>query len=197
VFHVKHEGWTPEQLSTDQLATLDAFERLLQDRAIPRGMIASSDREHVRSRHILDSLRAVPFIGEGAAAVDLGSGAGLPGLPIAVVRPDVVMTLSEPRQARSAFLELVVERLGLPNVRVSAAPAEELTPGFAACLARGFGDMSRSWAVAREVLHPDGELIYWAGKTYRPEDLPEGVRIRAIGDATLERGGPIVIMTRQ
>jgi 16S rRNA (guanine527-N7)-methyltransferase len=160
-------------------------------------MIASSDREHVRSRHILDSLRAVPFIGEGAASVDLGSGAGLPGLPIAVVRPDLVVTLSEPRQSRSAFLELVVERLELPNVRVFSAPAEELTPGFTVCLARGFGDMSRSWTVAREVLHSDGELIYWAGNTFRPEDAPEGARIRAIGDATLERGGPIVIMTRQ
>jgi 16S rRNA (guanine527-N7)-methyltransferase len=199
VFHVKHEGWTSAtDLSSAQIATLEAFEALLAEHAIPHGMVASSDREHLRERHVLDSLRAVPHLGPvKQAVVDLGSGAGLPGIPVAVARPDLALTLAEPRQLRAAFLELVVERLSLPNVRVFPKPAEELPSDAEACLARGFGDPSRTWAVARGLLHPDGSLIYWAGTTFRPDQVPEGARIAAIGSPTLESGGPIVIMTRQ
>jgi 16S rRNA (guanine527-N7)-methyltransferase len=199
VFHVKHEGWTPEELSPAQLSSLDAFEALLSEHAVPRGMVGSSDLEHLRERHIEDSLRAVPFLGTGSlATVDLGSGAGLPGIPIAIAREDLTVTLSEPRQARAAFLELVVERLELTNVRVFPRPAEELATGStAACFARGFRDPSGTWATARDLLAPNGELIYWGGATFRPDQLPEGVRIVAIGDPALESGGPIVIMARQ
>jgi 16S rRNA (guanine527-N7)-methyltransferase len=198
VFHVKHEGWTPQELSDSQRATLVLYEELLLSQAVPRGIVAASDSAHLRTRHILDSLRALPHLPDDAErVVDLGSGAGLPGLPIAVVRPDLEITLSESRQARAAFLELAVERLGLPNVRVSPEPAEGLEPGFDVCLARGFGDASRTWEVARVLLHPFGELLYWAGRTFTLDDVPSGASVRAVGEAALESGGPIVIMTRQ
>ena len=195
---MKHEGWTVADLSPGQIAALEAFEALLADHAIPRGMVAPSDREHLRERHVLDSLRAVPHLGRvKQPVVDLGSGAGLPGIPVAVARPDLLLTLAEPRQLRVAFLELVVERLSLPNVRVFPRPAEELPSDAEVCLARGFGDPSRTWAVARGLLHPEGSLIYWAGFRFRTDQVPEDARIAAIGTPTLESGGPIVIMTRQ
>jgi 16S rRNA (guanine527-N7)-methyltransferase len=198
VFHVKHEGWTVSDLSPGQIAALETFEALLAEHAIPRGMVGPSDREHLHERHVLDSLRAVPHLGQvKQRVVDLGSGAGLPGIPVAVARPDLLLTLAEPRQVRVAFLELVVERLSLANVRVFPEPAEELPPDAEVCLARGFGDLARTWAVARGLLHPDGSLIYWAGATFRTDQVPEGARIVAIGSPTLESGGPIVIMTRQ
>jgi 16S rRNA (guanine527-N7)-methyltransferase len=198
VFHVKHEGWSVADLSAGQTAALQAFEALLTDHAIPRGMVASSDREHLHERHVLDSLRAVPhLVSVTGAVVDLGSGAGLPGIPLAVALPDLLLTLAEPRQLRVAFVELVVERLSLPNVRIFPKPAQELSSVAAVCLARGFGDPSRTWTVARELLLPGGSLIYWAGSTFREDQVPEGARIAAIGNPTLESGGPIVIMTRQ
>ena len=197
VFHVKHEGWTSDELSPAQRAGLDLYERLLLSRAVPRGMVAASDAGQLRTRHILDSLRAVPHIPAEQRVADLGSGAGLPGLPVAVARPDLVVTLAEPRQARAAFLELAVERLQLPNVQVFPHPAEELTSVFDVCLARGFGDALSTWVVARDLMDPLGELIYWAGKTFGADDEPPDVRVRLVGDATLESCGPIVIMTRQ
>jgi 16S rRNA (guanine527-N7)-methyltransferase len=198
VFHVKHEGWSVVDLSPGQTAALQAFERLLAEHAIPRGMVASSDREHLHERHVLDSLRAVPHLGSvTGAVVDLGSGAGLPGIPLAVALPDLLLTLAESRQLRVAFLELVVERLSLPNVRIFPRPAQELSSDAAVCLARGFGDPSRTWASARDLLLPEGSLIYWAGSTFHEDQLPEDARIAAIGNPTLESGGPIVIMTRQ
>jgi 16S rRNA (guanine527-N7)-methyltransferase len=198
VFHVKHEGWTPKELSAAQRASLVLYEELLLSQAVPRGIVAASDSGHLRTRHILDSLRAMPYIsGDSERIVDLGSGAGLPGLPIAVVRPDLEVTLTEPRQVRAAFLELVVERLELANVRVFPEPAEGLGSGFDVCLARGFGDASRTWGVARALLDPRGELLYWAGRSFTLDDVPSGASVRAVGEATLESGGPIVIMTRQ
>jgi 16S rRNA (guanine527-N7)-methyltransferase len=198
VFHVKHEGWTPEALSSSQRAALSLYEELLLGQAVPRGIVAASDSAHLRTRHILDSLRGVPHIPPGTERmVDLGSGAGFPGLPIAVARTDVEVTLSEPRQARAAFLELVVEKLRLPNVRVFPSPAEDLTTGFDLCLARGFGDALRTWGVARRLLRPTGALIYWAGKSFSAKDIPTDAQVEATGEATLESGGPIVIMTRQ
>jgi 16S rRNA (guanine527-N7)-methyltransferase len=196
VFHVKHEGWTAKELTTAQLDSLETYEALLAEHAVPRGMVASSD---LRERHILDSLRAVPHIEAGPLiAVDLGSGAGLPGIPVAVARPDLTVILVEPRQARAAFLELAVERLGLSNGRVIPKPVEELSvAGVAVCLARGFRDPSGTWTVARDLLVPEGELIYWGGMRLREEQIPEGARIKAIGRPALESGGPIVIMTRQ
>ena len=62
VFHVKHEGWTPEDAFTGQVATLGLYEELLLGQAVPRGIVAASDSAHLRTRHILDSLRAVPHI---------------------------------------------------------------------------------------------------------------------------------------
>lgn len=198
VFHVKHEGWTAEHLSSAQLATLIRYEELLLSQAIPRGMIGGSDSDDLHDRHILDSLRALPHISsEAHRLVDLGSGAGLPGLPVAVARPDLDVTLAEPRQARAAFLELTVERLGLANVRVFPRPAGELTTGSDVCLARGFGDPRRTWAVARVLLQPAGALIYWAGRSFRTDDVPSEARSRIVSDTTLESGGPLVIMTRQ
>jgi 16S rRNA (guanine527-N7)-methyltransferase len=195
---VKHEGWTPQELSPAQVALFGLYEQLVLSQAVPRGIVSASDSAHLRTRHILDSLRAVPHIPPDAAQiVDLGSGAGFPGLPVAVARPDLEVTLSEPRQARAAFLELVVERLHLPNVRVFASPAEELTVGFEVCLARGFGDASRTWAVARDLLSPEGTLIYWAGRSFTTVHVPADAQVTAMGEATLESGGPIVIMTRQ
>ena len=196
---MKHEGWTPEELSPAQLGSLEVFEGLLAKHAVPRGMVAASDLEHLRERHILDSLRAVPYLPPGAlAVVDLGSGAGLPGIPVAIARQDLTVTLSEPRQARAAFLELVVERLELTNARVFPKPAEELAAGRTAiCFARGFRDPSGTWAIARELLAPGGELIYWGGTTFRADQAPADVRIVAVGEPGLESGGPIVIMTRQ
>jgi 16S rRNA (guanine(527)-N(7))-methyltransferase RsmG len=198
MFHVKHEGWTVADLSSGQIAALEAFERLLAEHAIPRGMVASSDREHLRERHVLDSLRAVPHLGWlKRPVVDLGSGAGLPGIPVAVARPDLLLTLVEPRQLRVAFIELAVERLALSNVRVIPRPAQELPADAEACLARGFGDPSWTWEVARGLLDAEGSLIYWAGSTFRTDQVPEDARIAGIGSPTLESGGPIVIMTRQ
>jgi 16S rRNA (guanine527-N7)-methyltransferase len=198
VFHVKHEGSGWEDLDPQQRQSLRAFGELLRAEAIPRGMVSSSDAERLHERHVLDSLRAVRWIPADAERVcDLGSGAGLPGIPVAIAEPALEVTLSEARIQRVAFLELAVERLGLTNVVVRSGAAQELPRAhFDACLARGFADAAATWDIAEPLLAPRGVALYWAGRSFRPEDAPLGVRVQVV-TPPLESGGPIAIMTRQ
>ena len=194
---MKHEGSPWEALSESQREALREYEALLRTTAVPRGMISAADADRRHERHVLDGLRGVAWLQDATRICDLGSGAGLPGIPIAVAEPGLEVTLSEPRRQRAAFLELVVERLGLGNVVVHADSAQELPPGrFDVCLARGFADAAGTWDVARPLLVPTGRLLYWAGRSFEPGDAPEGVRVQ-VADAPLESGGPIAIMTRQ
>jgi 16S rRNA (guanine527-N7)-methyltransferase len=198
MFHVKHEGSNPDSLTERQLDALRAFERLLLAEAVPRGVVARSDEKHLWDRHIADSLRAVPLIpGEAVRACDLGSGAGLPGIPIAIARPAVHVVLTEARRSRAALLELAVERLRLSTVSVHAGRAEDLVSEFDVCLARGFADVEGCWRVADRLLLPEGRLLYWAGRSFGDRDVPAGASVIGAGEPALESGGPIVIMARR
>ena len=195
---MKHEGSPWEALSESKREVLRVYEDLLRTIAVPRRMVSSADVDRLHERHVLDSLRGLQWLPRHAArACDVGSGAGLPGVPIAVAEPGLEVTLSEQRLQRVAFLELVAERLGLANVVVQSGSGQELPPGhFDVCFARALADPARTWAVAGPLLAPAGRLLYWAGRTFGPEDVPKGVRVQ-VADPPLESGGPIVIMTRQ
>ena len=191
---MKHEGWT---LTPESRARLDRYEELLETRAVPAGLVARADVSDLRERHIDDSLRGAPLLPAKSDVADLGSGAGLPGIPLAIALPDVRFTLVDSRRSRIAFLELVADELRLLNVSILASRAEEVPPGFDVCVARGFAGAAASWEAAERLLRPDGRLLYWAGSRFDVGDLPEGARLVGLGDPALESGGPIVIMARQ
>jgi 16S rRNA (guanine527-N7)-methyltransferase len=188
-------------LDDDRAARLIGFERLLAERAVPLGAVARSDVARIRERHILDSLRAAPLLREAERVYDLGSGAGLPGIVVAIALPQVRMVLVDRRASRAAFLELAVEELALPNARVFAGPVEEVAARADACLARAFAPLQRSWEVAERVLGPGGRLVYFGGRELGEEgsiDLPAGAVLEAvIRTPVLESAGPLVIMARQ
>jgi 16S rRNA (guanine527-N7)-methyltransferase len=205
MFHVKHEAWgvSAARIGVDidpaQAAALGSYERLLVDRALPLGMVASGDRDTLRERHILDSLRAAPLLGDGPGVVaDLGSGAGLPGIPLAIARPLLTFRLVELRRRRVSFLELVVDTLALANVVVVHGSIERLAPPVDICLARALADAARSWRMAEPVLSRAGSVLYWAGRGFDPTSgTPEGVGISLSECPGLADAGPVVIMTRQ
>lgn len=202
MFHVKHEGSLAEALgiSLDEEAVtrLEVFERMLSDRAVPMGMVSSSDIPRLRVRHVLDCLRAAPLLPASGLTCDLGSGAGLPGIVLAIARPDLRIVLIEARRRRAAFLEECVRRLGLAQVSVYAGRAENFRDQVDACVARAFGSPARSWEAAQRVLAPSGILIYWAGESFdRARDVPEGVAVRHFSTPALAGSGTLVIMARQ
>ena len=201
---MKHEGWAvlPDlgvPLASEQIALLERYEEFLVERGAPMGMIAPSDVPRLRERHILDSLRAVPILPPAVATMcDLGSGAGLPGIPLAIALPDVQVTLVEVRHNRAAFLETVIGALGLERVTVHARRLETFRSSVDVCLARAFAPAPKAWVAAERLLEASGMLVYWAGATFDPEaDLPPGVDVALFPTSALARSGPLAIMTRQ
>ncbi|HTG47960.1 MAG TPA: RsmG family class I SAM-dependent methyltransferase [Actinomycetota bacterium] len=199
---MKHEAWTrwlgDLSVERSRLELLDEYAAILLDEAVPAGMIAEADAPNIRERHVGDSLRAAPSLGPSGSVLDLGSGAGLPGLPLALVRPDLAFVLAERRRSRAAFLESVVDRLRPGNVVVHPGPAEKLPPDADVCLARAFAPPGRTWEVAAALLGRGGRLLYWAGRSFDPAtDVPPGARAKVFASSGLAHGGAVVIMTRQ
>ena len=168
---MKHEGWAQisQSLPPSQITLLEAYLRLLIELAVPQGMIASSDSARLRDRHVVDSLRAVTlFSPSDTSAIDLGSGAGLPGIPLAVAHPEVNFTLVESRLRRAAFLEMVIEKLALENATVITGRVEELAVTADLCTARAFAPPSRCWALARTTPVAAGSPHLLGGGVIRP-----------------------------
>ncbi len=192
------------ELSRVQEASLARYGSLLRDRGVALGLVAASDVDRIGERHVRDSLRAAALLSEDDALVcDIGSGAGLPGIVVAIARPDFRVVLIEPKHRAAGFLELAVHRLRLGNAEVRADRVEDVDLSADVATARAFGSLEVSWTAAVRVLRPGGRLIYFAG---RGLDDPEGAA-RAItepesADSVLvERvvagSSPLVIMTRQ
>ncbi len=186
-------------LGADKVGRLLVFEELLRGRAVPLGLIAEGDAARIRTRHVLDCLRAALAVEEGDRdAYDLGSGAGLPGIVVAVARPSLSVTLVESIQKRAAFLELAVEELGLANASVAATRAEALHEPVDLCFARALASLGRSWDMALPILRPLGRLVYFAGEgSPAPDLLPGAGSVDVLEAPLLARSGPLVIMTRQ
>jgi 16S rRNA (guanine527-N7)-methyltransferase len=189
------------RLSQGQLNALDRFEELLRSRAVQLGLIAEGDRERIRERHITDSLRAVACVGAGdRRVIDLGSGAGLPGIPLAIALPAVGFVLVEARRLRGAFLEMVVADLSLGNVAVEVGRVEDLDLQADLCVARAFASLEASWRAAERLLRPGGRLVYFAGVTWNPADhrvgsLREaGLALEICAPKQFTWQGPLVIM---
>ena len=185
-------------LDPSQISRIRRFEALLTDRAIPLGAISRSDSARIRERHTLDSLRAVPVVDGVDEAADLGSGAGLPGVVVAIALPRVRMLLIERRPQRAAFLELAVEELGLSNAAVVVGRVEDVPTEVDVALARAFAPIDEAWARAVGILRPGGRLVYFAGAGSDPPAPPAGSAIQSVlRTPVLESAGALVIMTRQ
>jgi 16S rRNA (guanine527-N7)-methyltransferase len=186
-------------LSHGQGERLLRFEGLLLERAVPLGFMAEADASRIRTRHILDCLRAALAVRTAdRTAVDLGTGPGLPGVVVGIAVPSLKLTLVDARRRRAAFVELVVETLGLPNTAVHHGRAEDVRGPVDLCFARAFAPLPAAWEVARPLLGPGGRLVYFAGEEFRePPEMPEVASWSLLEAPVLESAGALVIMARQ
>jgi 16S rRNA (guanine527-N7)-methyltransferase len=186
------------EVSEEASAALERFEGLLRERALPKGLIAAADAGRLRERHILDSLRAVSAMRPGdTRAIDLGSGAGLPGVVVAIARPSLHVVLVEPRRARVAFLEFAVEDLQLSNVSVLASRIEDVEDQVDVCFSRAFAALPEAWRAAAPRLRAGGRLFYFAGAgAALPETPSDASAVEVLESPLLESSGPLFIMTR-
>ncbi|MBG6122715.1 16S rRNA (guanine527-N7)-methyltransferase [Corynebacterium aquatimens] len=109
----------------DRLPIAQAYHDSLATTAAQRGFIGPKEVDRLWSRHILNCAVIGEAFAEGIHVADIGSGAGLPGIPLAIARPDLSITLIEPLLKRSTYLGEVTEELGLDNVTVIRGRAEE------------------------------------------------------------------------
>ena len=135
------------------------------------------------SHHLLDSLAVLPHVPAGTL-LDVGSGGGMPGIPLAIVRPDLVVTLIDSNSKKTAFLRQAVIELRLTNVNVHCGRVEQYHPSlpFSAITSRAFAELADFVVLSRHLLAADG--VWLAMKGVRPEAeiaaLPAGVRVRAV-----------------
>jgi 16S rRNA (guanine527-N7)-methyltransferase len=116
------------ELTQQQYDSLVRYTQLLRDWNQRINLVSRRDTGRILSYHVIDSLAVQRLIPHDARVCDIGTGAGLPGIPLAIVRPDLKMLLVESSQKRSRFLQTAVAELGLGNVEVLNERAESLPP---------------------------------------------------------------------
>ncbi|MGE5276784.1 MAG: 16S rRNA (guanine(527)-N(7))-methyltransferase RsmG [Acidobacteriota bacterium] len=120
--------------------------------------------------HALESLAGRSLIPHGARVIDIGSGGGFPAVPLAIVRPDIRMTMLEPRARRAAFLRHVCRSLALEGAQVLESRVEDLeSPAWSVATTRAVGELGRLVGAARFLERP-GLLLAW---TTEPEGIAE------------------------
>jgi 16S rRNA (guanine527-N7)-methyltransferase len=194
-------------------AALPAAERyvaLLASEGVTRGLIGPREVPRLWERHVLNSAAVAEAVPAGARVVDVGSGAGLPGIPLGLARPDVSLILVEPMARRVEFLEEAVADLARPWRVVRGRAEEKAVVGAVGPVdvvtARAVAALPRLVAWCRALLRPGAQLVALVGAraiaelpALRPELEAAGMRdiaARAVGAALGEAATTVVVMTR-
>lgn len=203
----------PEVAATVFGAALPSIRRyveLLAGDGVLRGLIGPREVSRLWERHVLNSAAVAEAVPEGARVVDIGSGAGLPGIPLALARPDLTLTLVEPMARRVEFLEDVVAALGT-SWRVVRGRAEEKSVGRAVgpvdvVTARAVAPLPRLVGWSLPLLRPGAQLVALVGAKAAAEVpvlLPQfaaagmrDVHVRAVGESLGAAATTVVVMTR-
>jgi 16S rRNA (guanine527-N7)-methyltransferase len=190
MFHVKQDEVpdAPEQAATvfgDRLPVARRYVEVLLDSGAERGLIGPHEAERVWERHVLNSAVVGEIIPHGTRVVDVGSGAGLPGIPLALARPDLEIVLLEPMARRVAWLIEVVNELGLA-LQVDRGRAEEPAvrkrwEGTDVVVARAVAPLARLAQWTLPLLRPGGELLAIKGESAYAEVDRDRAAVRVAG----------------
>ena len=150
----------------DTFETISQYVDILSSRGIEWGLIGPREIDRLWERHILNSTAFSDLIPEGASVVDVGSGAGLPGIPLAILRPDLQVTLLEPLLRRCNFLSQAVDELGITDrVDVVRGRAEEHRDTYAVVTARAVAPLARLVDWCAPLLEERGAILALKGKS--------------------------------
>lgn len=142
------------------------FAQMLEEEGELRGLIGPHERERLWSRHLVNSAAILPFLPSRGSVLDVGAGAGFPGLVIAMARPDLEVMLAEPMQRRCEWLADVVDETGLDNVQIIQQRAEELKGKVRAdaVTSRAVAKMSKLVRMTSKLIAPHGALLALKGR---------------------------------
>ena len=153
-----------DRVDAEQRNLLIRYLALLQRWNATHNLTAVRDPLEMVPRHLLDSLAVLPYLPEGAVA-DIGSGAGLPGIPLAICRPAQPFTLVEPAAKRVAFLRHAIADLGLANVQVAPQGSEDYHPDPCpqVIISRATAPLARFDAMTRHLQGPHTRVLAQKG----------------------------------
>lgn len=192
----------------DRIERARAFTEALGEHGEERGLIGPLEPPRLWTRHILNSAVAAPLFTAGARVGDIGSGAGLPGIVLAIARPDVEWVLIEPMERRVAWLQEQKNALGLDNVEVVRARGEEWTQGpvLDAVTARAVSALKTLIPLTAPLVRPGGELILLKGANAANEIVSaekvirrfrlQDVRVEIVGDGVISEPTRVIRATR-
>lgn len=155
---------------TEGTESIRQYVDILANRGIEWGLIGPRERGRLWQRHVLNSVAVAPRIPMGSSVVDVGSGAGLPGLPLAILRPDLTVTLLEPLLRRANFLNLAVRELELGDrVTVVRTRAEEHRSRYDVVTCRAVAPLPRLLGWCLPLVTPGGRLLALKGSSAAAE----------------------------
>lgn len=167
---IEKEPAVAAELAGEHIHTLRKFTQDLATRGEELGLIGPSEAARIWTRHVLNCALVAPLLKKGSLA-DIGSGAGLPGLVIAILRPDIHCTLIEPMDRRVQWLNEQVDRLGLENVSVRRARAEDIQghETFDTVTARAVSALKKLIPMSVPLVNPNGQLVFMKGERVAEE----------------------------
>ena len=156
------------EVSRETEQRINEYVLLLREESERQNLIARSTLPDLWERHIADSAQLLALAGSGLRWADIGSGAGLPGMVVAILTGDP-MTLIEPRRLRADFLQRVALRLGLLNVEVRAAKAEAVVGRFDVISARAVAPAVDLLRISAHLTHKDSKYLLMKGRSAQTE----------------------------
>ncbi len=161
---------------------ISRYKDILASRGTEWGLIGPREVDRLWSRHILNSAAIGELIPQGASLADVGSGAGLPGIPLALLRPDLRITLIEPLLRRSNFLTHTVDDLGITGrVAVRRDRAEQVRQTYDVVASRALAPLDRLIRWCLPLMRPDGQILAIKGASAGQEVQDHGRLITASG----------------
>jgi 16S rRNA (guanine527-N7)-methyltransferase len=170
-----------ERYFPERLTEIAAYAHFLTTAGIERGLIGPREGERIWERHIFNCLPVTQLIPQGASLFDIGSGAGLPGIVIALARPDLTVTLIEPLERRVAFLNEAVEG---SNIEVIRGRAQDVKKSADFVTARAVAPLEKLKKMSWHMVKTGGSLLAMKGEGASAE--MEGVTGATLHEITLE-----------
>ena len=175
------------------LPLAERYVQMLAGPGVIRGLLGPREVPRLWTRHVLNCAAVADLVPRPSALIDLGSGAGLPGIVLALLLPDVQVTLLERMERRSLFLDECVQELGLRNARVYRATAEEVAGKLAADVvtARAVAPLDRLAGLAAGLVRPGGLILAVKGAAAEEEVAQARPVLRRLGmrDVAVVRAG--------
>ena len=165
-------------------AQIRAYAQFLLTAGIERGLIGPREGERIWERHIFNCLPVTQLLPQGASLFDIGSGAGLPGIVIALARPDLQVTLIEPLERRVEFLKEATEGLGIEVIR---GRAQDVKKSAEYVTARAVAPLEKLKKMSWHMVKTGGALLAMKGESAATE--MEGVKNATLHEITLEGVG--------